>query len=281
MKTYFTIKEIKSWRSNITDKKKIGFVPTMGGLHKGHIQLIRESKKKCDVTIVSIFLNPIQFNSPKDLLHYPKSFEEDKKILIQEEVDILFAPSVQEVYPNGFPAIKLLYPELMNKLCGAKRKGHFEGVLLIAYKLFVWIQPAVSFFGLKDYQQYLLISNMVNDLELKTKIAPVETVREDLGIACSSRNALLSNTGKNYAKQISQRLFIIQHLWKNNTNILAKELQQELQKPMEKIDIEYWGIYNSQTLVEVSPSKKVEKDTIVAIVGSTENVRLIDNIILR
>lgn len=201
------VDEFKKIREKL--KGTIGFVPTMGALHKGHISLIKKSKKASDHTIVSIFVNPTQFNEKKDFENYPITISEDIKNLEKEKIDILFMPSYTEIYPDGYK-YKVIETEFSKKLCGAFRPGHFDGVLTVVMKLFNIIRPHIAFFGEKDYQQLLLIKNMVKAFFMDIKIVSCPTVREKDGVAMSSRNVLLSKEERRIApliyKTISKKI---------------------------------------------------------------------------
>jgi len=182
-----------------------GFVPTMGALHAGHLSLISRSQAENDTTIVSIFLNPTQFNNPLDLETYPVSFEEDCTLLRKQGVDILFAPTFQEMYPDGYD-VSIIEKKLSHTLCGASRPSHFEGVLTIVAKLFMLVSPQKAYFGEKDYQQYLLIKKMSEALFFPIEIVPCPIVRESSGLAMSSRNRRLSVRGREKAAALYQEI---------------------------------------------------------------------------
>lgn len=174
---------------------EVGFVPTMGALHRGHLSLIKRSMKENRITVVSIYLNPTQFDNPEDLKHYPVSLEDDKKLLLSAGIDILFLPQYQEIYNDKY-TYKLSENRLSNLLCGASRPGHFDGVLTIVLKLLNIINANRAYFGEKDYQQYLLIKGMADALFLQTEICPCPIIREASGLAISSRNQRLSKKGR-------------------------------------------------------------------------------------
>jgi pantoate--beta-alanine ligase len=191
-----TIKKVSDWKKireeEINNGKYLGFVPTMGALHEGHFSLIRQSKKDNDKTIVSIFVNPTQFNDKKDLKKYPRNLEEDKKKLKKEGVQYLFLPDYETLYVDNYN-FKICEKNISSLLCGVSRKGHFEGVLTVVMKLLLITGAGNAYFGEKDYQQYLLIKNMAEAFFLDTKIIACPTVREKDGLALSSRNVLLSS----------------------------------------------------------------------------------------
>ncbi|MGQ9643879.1 MAG: pantoate--beta-alanine ligase [Ignavibacterium sp.] len=184
-------KFIRLRKSSSFFNKSVGFVPTMGALHDGHISLVRKSLKQNDITVVSIYVNPTQFNSLEDLKNYPKTYQQDIKILKALNVDYLFYPSYSEIYPDDF-TYKIIETNFSKMLCGKFRPGHFEGVLTVVMKLFNIIKPDRAYFGEKDYQQLKLIEGMTKAFFLDTKIIPVPTVRTKEGLALSSRNMLLN-----------------------------------------------------------------------------------------
>ncbi len=189
------VTKIKEWDRLRDDPslrgKTIGFVPTMGAIHKGHLSLVRRCVEENDLTVVSIFVNPTQFNDPSDLESYPRNFEADRTILEKAGTDYIFLPKYGELYPNGY-RYKVIETDFSKKLCGAYRPGHFDGVLTIVMKLLNIIRAHRAYFGEKDYQQYQLIKGMAKAFFLKTEIVPCPIVREADGLACSSRNMLLS-----------------------------------------------------------------------------------------
>jgi pantoate--beta-alanine ligase len=183
----------------------VGLVPTMGALHAGHLSLIRKCRSENDITVASIFVNPTQFNNPQDLAVYPRTFDQDCQLLEQEGTDFLFFPDYTAIYPDNF-RYQIKETELSTRLCGATRPGHFEGVLTVVMKLLTIIGPTRAYFGEKDYQQYLLIKGMAEAFFLPTQIIPCPLVREASGLALSSRNQLLSETGRRIAPKFHQAL---------------------------------------------------------------------------
>ncbi|MFA5806107.1 MAG: pantoate--beta-alanine ligase [Melioribacteraceae bacterium] len=197
------IKIISEWKqlkkSYELKEKKIGLVPTMGALHSGHISLIETCINENDISVVSIFVNPTQFNDPKDLERYPRTFENDLKLLRDLNVDYLFCPDYSEIYTDNFK-YKVCENDLSQILCGKFRPGHFEGVLTVVMKLLNIIRPDKAYFGEKDYQQYLLIDGMCKSFFLDVEIVPCPIIREADGLALSSRNALLTSDEKFFAQ---------------------------------------------------------------------------------
>lgn len=201
-------------------QKKIAFVPTMGFLHDGHLSLVRKAKEVADIVIVSIFVNKEQFNEHNDFLEYPRDVDNDSHKLLQEEVDFLFVPNDEEIYPsddlvNEIGADK----ELSSVMCGKYRAGHFDGVCKVLHRLFTIIDPDFAVFGLKDYQQYLIVKGMVADLESDIEVLAVDTVRQDESIAMSSRNARLSAEQLSIAKRVFSEIINLQNDVKNTSNI--------------------------------------------------------------
>ncbi|MEP6684692.1 MAG: pantoate--beta-alanine ligase [Parafilimonas sp.] len=258
----------------------IGFVPTMGALHQGHISLIAESKKNCDITVCSIFVNPTQFNDKKDFEKYPITLENDIYLLEKNEVDILFLPLIDEVYKHGTGNLQhfnLGYFE--NILEGKYRPGHFQGVCSVVYRLLNFINPAVIFLGRKDYQQYLVLKIMMQEFFPSVNINLVDILREESGLAMSSRNMRLSEEARKKAPVIYQSLqFIKQNISAIDFETLKEKATENiLQQGFEKID--YIEICDAETLL---PVKNIEKDKrlIVLAAAFIEGVRLIDNLIL-
>jgi len=196
-----SIQEMIKYRKSLGSQASIGFVPTMGGLHDGHFTLIETSLSENEITIASIFLNPTQFNNPNDLKTYPSNMSEDFGSLEELGVDIVFTPSFDDIYPDGYH-YKVSENDFSNELCGAHRPGHFDGVLSIVMKLFNITQPTRSYFGEKDFQQLKLIKGMVTAFFIDTTIVPIPTVREKDGLALSSRNRNLSDEARNLAPKI-------------------------------------------------------------------------------
>ena len=215
------ISDIKKWniaRKKLRDKT-IGFVPTMGNLHAGHLSLCQQSKKDNNITIVSIFINPTQFNYAKDFELYPRTFEHDKKLLLSNNIDYLLLPDAQSLYPDNYN-IKIIETELSQILEGKYRPGHFQGMLTVVLKLLNIVQASRAYFGEKDYQQLLLVKKMSNALFLPTKIIACPTVREKNGLALSSRNTRLNHIQYQKAAYFCRILKNI-----NNINIIIAKLK--------------------------------------------------------
>jgi len=260
--------------------KRIGFVPTMGALHDGHLSLIKECKRSVDTTVCSIFVNPTQFNEKKDFEKYPVTIENDIYLLEKIKNEILFTPSVEEIYPEGLKftsSYNLGYLETL--LEGYYRPVHFQGVCRVMHKLLSIIQPDDLFMGQKDYQQCMVIKKLIESYNLKAHLHVVPTQREDSGLALSSRNLLLSDTGKQKASAIYKSLnFIKSNLLRTTLQRLKDEVKSMLLNAgFEKID--YVEICDANTLMPLTEYNN--KTKIVALAAAfIEGVRLIDNLIL-
>lgn len=256
--------------------KKIGLVPTMGAIHDGHLALINKSLKVSEVTVVSIFLNPIQFSKKEDLNNYPKTESHDIKVLTKKNVDLIFIPNQKDMYPLDFSTYIYL-KKFNNILCGKRRKEHFSGVSTVVLKLFSLVKPTAAFFGEKDYQQLVIIKKLVKDLNFSIKIYSIKTVRDKRGLALSSRNKLLSEEEKIKASKINAIL--------NKISINAINNNKETFSDIKKIlnshginKIEYLEI-RDETFLELfnSEYKNIRKYRVFLAV-KIGKVRLIDNI---
>ena len=238
------------YKNKIKDKT-IGFVPTMGYLHAGHISLINESINNNQITIVSIFVNPTQFGKGEDYTSYPRSEKEDIILLEKIGVDVLFVPTVDDIYPHNFtPLIKLeINAGFTNKLCGKYRPGHFNGVGTVVMKLLSIIKADNAYFGLKDYQQYLLIKNLANTFYPIVNIIGIQTIREISGLALSSRNSYLTDEEKQIAASIYANLIIISNKVKEALNIYTEKLSNQFElsliKVSDKLKLQYFEIYDT------------------------------------
>lgn len=273
------IKDLKAVISAArSEGKSVGLVPTMGALHAGHASLVERSVKENDVTIVSIFVNPTQFNDKKDLANYPRTLNEDTEILRKIGADIAFAPTAQEMYPE--PDTRMFdYPPVTSVMEGPRRPGHFNGVCQIVSKLFYITQPDRAYFGEKDFQQIAVIRCMVKDLKLPIQICPCPIVREESGLALSSRNTLLSTEEKILATNIYRILSFSRFYAQNHTVKETKELVIDLLDSLEGLEVEYFEIVNGETLQNISSWS--ETDYVVGCITvycGAIPVRLIDNI---
>ena len=265
---------LKKNLNNLRKNQKVGLVPTMGCIHDGHLELIKRSKELKYFTIVTIFVNPAQFNNQNDLKKYPSQEKKDLEILKKYDVDLVFFPKVKQIYPSGYSTyIKEI--NFSDVLCGKYRKNHFSGVLTIVLKLFLIIQPYTAFFGEKDFQQLFLIKKMVKDLNLAVKIIGIPTVRDANGLALSSRNKLLNPKGLEIAKQIYLNIKKIRYLEYKYTKDLELYLKKELKKSGLN-NIEYIEIRDSNSLKH--PKNIIKRRSLrVFVAVYVDDVRLIDN----
>ena len=250
MQTIHSIKELQACLSEAKNAgKRVGLVPTMGALHEGHASLVRRSVKENDVTVVSIFLNPTQFNDPKDLERYPRTLESDCKLLEQCGAQIAFAPSVNEMYPEP-DTRSFSYPPTDSVMEGARRPGHFNGVCQIVSKLFMITEPDRAYFGEKDFQQICVIRRMVADLGFKMEIVPCPVVREASGLAMSSRNSLLTPDEKVLAANIYR---VMKESLSQGLSVRETEAWvTDTLNAIEGLEVEYYSIVNGETLAEVN-----------------------------
>ena len=274
------INRIELLRKCLAEQRKegrtIGLVPTMGALHEGHASLVRRSVKENDVTVVSIFLNPTQFNDPKDLERYPRTLEADCRLLEECGADIAFAPTVKEIYPEP-DTRQFSYPPTDSVMEGAMRPGHFNGVCQIVSKLFMYVEPDRAYFGEKDYQQIAVIRRMIDDLGFKLEAVPCPVVRQEDGLAMSSRNTLLTDDERKTAANIYRIM--------KESRSLGLSVQQTHDYVVEEInkidglEVQYFSIVDGDSLADVS-----SWDDAPSIVGcitvfcGTKPIRLIDHI---
>jgi len=258
--------------------KRLGFIPTMGALHEGHLSLVRAARAKCDVVAVSIFVNPLQFGPSEDLAKYPRTFEHDRELLEKEAVDILFVPTPEEMYPAG--AVTYVTVEgLSEKLCGKSRPGHFRGVTTVVAKLFHIVEPDVAFFGQKDAAQATIIRRMVQDLNLPVEIAVCPIVREPDGLAMSSRNAYLNPQERKSALALNRALSEVKSRFdqgERNASGLITVGKQTLTREL-GVRLDYFEIVNPSTL---DPVAELSSSALVVVAAFVGNTRLIDNILL-
>ncbi|KJJ85076.1 pantoate--beta-alanine ligase [Candidatus Omnitrophus magneticus] len=258
-------------------KKRIGFVPTMGYLHEGHLSLIRSARKENDIVVVSIFVNPTQFGPKEDLSRYPRDIRRDKKMCVSAGVDVIFIPSAEEMYPRDYQIYVNLEGNLSNKLCAKSRPGHFRGVATIVTKLFNIISPSISYFGSKDAQQAIIIKRLIADFNMDTIIKIMPIVREKDGLAMSSRNVYLSPKERKDALGISKALKESSMMIKNG-NLNSKEIKFHINSLLNKRDslkIDYVEIVSAETLESID---KIQKNTLIAIACFAGKTRLIDNL---
>ncbi|EHE1473880.1 pantoate--beta-alanine ligase [Campylobacter upsaliensis] len=265
---------IKKWKNQ---GLSIGYVPTMGYLHEGHLSLIKKASKN-DKIIVSIFINPMQFGVNEDLATYPRDLERDAKLCENEGVAVLFTPSVEQMYPKGFSSYVDMN-SLTDKLCGAKREGHFRGVCTILMKFFHLITPDVAYFGQKDAQQCAVVKHMVEDLNLDLEIEICPIIREKDGLAKSSRNVYLNEAERKAALVLSRAIFLGENLIKKGereSKIILQAMREELQKEsLARID--YIELVHPLTMQNL---ERIEDSALGALAVYIGKTRLIDNFLL-
>jgi pantoate--beta-alanine ligase len=265
-------------RTVLRDGQRLGLVPTMGALHEGHLSLVRESKSQCDLTAVSIFVNPLQFGPREDFAKYPRTLESDAALLRELGVDLLFVPSVSEMYPTGAKT-SVEVGELSGRLDGGSRPGHFRGVTTVVCKLFEIVRPDRAFFGQKDAAQAAVLRKMVRDLDMDVEIVVCPIVREPDGLAMSSRNAYLNREQRQQALVLSRSLQQVRSAvdaGERSAQKLAEiGIQAIASEPVAKLD--YFAIVNADTL---EPVGTVSRGTLVAVAAWVGTTRLIDNMLL-
>ena len=268
------IKSVKELEDNLNKLENICIIPTMGNLHEGHISLIKEAKKLSNTIILTIFINPIQFNSKNDLKNYPRTLIEDIKALKDEDVSILFNPSEKDIYPIT-PNLSYEMPNISNELCGKDRADHFKGVITVIDRLFKLIKPSYAIFGKKDYQQLYLIKKFVFDSKLPIKIIDAPIIRNINNLALSSRNILLSNKDIKNAEELHKTLEICSELVLNGVKIYDAELVAKNKLSKKGWEIDYLEIRRQNNL-----KKPSYNDTKLVVLGAgfIGKVRLIDNI---
>ena len=271
-----TIDDLKRLRLKLAEP--VGFVPTMGYLHKGHLALVRQARAENPSVVVSIFVNPTQFGPQDDFDTYPRDPQRDLALLEKEGVDIVFMPSVAEMYPPQFTSW-VEVGKVAERLEGASRPGHFRGVTTVVARLFDIIQPDRAYFGQKDAQQLVVIKKMVADLDMNLEIVAVPTVREPDGLAMSSRNTYLNPEERKAAVVLYQALGLAQRLWSQGEKD-AQTIRQQMTALIQKeplADIDYISIADPETLDELN---KIKSPALVSLAVKIGNTRLIDNIML-
>ncbi|MBD3587033.1 pantoate--beta-alanine ligase [Salinimonas sp. HHU 13199] len=278
MQTVESIKALRERRHEWRDEgKRVGFVPTMGNLHDGHLKLVKKAAETCDVVIASIFVNPLQFGQNEDLATYPRTLAEDKKKLTAQGADLLFLPTIEEMYPRGLEQQTFVeVPGISSIICGASRPGHFRGVATVVCKLFNMVQPDCAFFGQKDYQQLQVIRLMAQDLSMDLDICGVATQRASDGLALSSRNGYLNDEQRKLAPMLYKTMQdVADKLHQGDTNLmqLSKSAVDKLSQYGFKPD--YIEIRNGKTLQAAASDDKHLVILAAAYLGTT---RLIDNL---
>ena len=277
MRVIRSISEMQKWRTvEHSAGHSVGFVPTMGALHQGHAELFSQSVSENERTVVSIFVNSLQFNSVADLEAYPRQLEQDKVIAEQQSVDVLFVPDHEEMYPNGFASTVSAGP-IAQHMEGLHRPGHFDGVATVVVKLLNAVMPDVAYFGLKDFQQLAVIRSVVRDLNIKCDVRGVPTVRNGIGLALSSRNSRLSTDRLEQASIIYSLLNEMANQARSNvTSTLT--LQNHFNERMKSVSgtkLEYVEVVDSDSLL---PATTAQKGTTICVAVWFDDVRLIDNI---
>ncbi|MBI4228850.1 MAG: pantoate--beta-alanine ligase [Deltaproteobacteria bacterium] len=258
------------------DGKTISFVPTMGALHEGHLSLVREARKRADVCVVSIFVNPAQFGPNEDYMKYARDLDGDIKKLEKFSIHLVFIPETEEIYPEDFQTF-VEVEKLENHLCGLYRKGHFRGVATIVLKLFNIVKPHIAIFGEKDYQQLKVIQRMVKDLNIDIDIVSCPIVRDKSGLALSSRNSYLSTDEKESARSVFKTLLKMKEEFDMGSNLskTIKEMGGKILKESDIFDIDYLEICDPETLASKDLAERGDLLAIAVRLGST---RLIDHI---
>jgi pantoate--beta-alanine ligase len=273
-----TVADLRSELSSArVQQRSIGFVPTMGALHRGHAQLIRRSVSECDITVASIFVNPLQFNNSADLDTYPKTMETDLELCARLGVEIVFAPDAQEMYPDGFETH--VHPgSLATRYEGASRPGHFEGMCTVVAKLLLMVQPTYAFFGKKDYQQLAIVKRMAIDFNLETSIVGCETIRDEDGLALSSRNVRLDATSRREATVLPRALSRVRELLRAGSTVdAARNEGLSLLSSQPGLVVDYLEIVDKETLS--APLGLPPLDSLVVLGAVTvAGVHLIDNL---
>ena len=275
MKTHTTIQSLQSaidsWRSQ---GQRIAFVPTMGGLHDGHLSLVALAKQKADKVIVSVFVNPTQFGENEDFDQYPNTLEQDIALLEQHQIDGLYTPSIEQIYPQGLDS-DIKVGEVGDILCGASRPGHFDGVVQVVRRLFEIVKPNMAIFGQKDYQQLLVIAQMAAQYFPEIEVLSQPTIREQDGLAMSTRNQYLSIDERKIAPRLYQALLQTKQDYLDNTpvEVLTNRVKNTLSKDFK---VDYFEVLDANTLKQITDNTSKIAILCAVFLGST---RLIDNII--
>jgi len=279
MQVFYKNKSLQNTLAKLKTGASIGFIPTMGALHKGHLSLINRAKEENDIVVVSIFVNPTQFDKKEDLLKYPRNLEKDLALLKSADCDFVFIPTVVEMYDDNITASQFDFGGLEFEMEGKHRKGHFDGVGTIIVKLFNLVKPSKAYFGEKDFQQLQIIKKLVHKNNIPVKIVGCEIYRENDGLAMSSRNTRLTKTQRNEAAFIYKTLKKAKEKFAtNSTTELIKWVENEFEKNS-ILELEYFEIANTKTLR--SAKRKVKKSSYRAFIAAfAGDVRLIDNIAL-
>ncbi|MGB6037721.1 MAG: pantoate--beta-alanine ligase [Cryomorphaceae bacterium] len=266
--------EMTSLAEKLSDKS-IGFVPTMGALHKGHLSLVKKSSSENDITVVSIFVNPTQFNDPKDFERYPREVEQDLDLLKQVEVDYVFLPSSEEIYPQK-DEYHYELGEISLKMEGAFRPGHFNGVASVVKRLFEIVKPNRAYFGLKDFQQFRIIQELNIKFNLGVDVIGCETIRDEDGLAFSSRNTLLSEENRKLAVNLSKALRLMAENSSSMNHSELENLGKHYLQNYPEIDVEYVKVVDPVSF-EQPPVRAEKGERLALLAAKVGKVRLIDN----
>jgi pantoate--beta-alanine ligase len=270
------ISQMKDYRKKIKAPQVVGFVPTMGAIHQGHLSLFRKARQQCDKVVVSIFVNPIQFGKGDDYQRYPRNLSEDISLSRKEGVDVVFAPPSKKMYPQDYSTFIQVGGALSSTLEGASRSGHFKGVATILVKLFNIVKPDFSYFGEKDYQQVLVVRKVVEELNLDAQIIALPTIRERDGVALSSRNFCLNKEERKAAailyKALEKAKLWIEEGERNPFSIVSKIKDLIKKEPLAKLD--YVAVVNPETLEKV---EDIKGEVLIFLAVSIGSTRLIDN----
>ena len=276
MRVISSIRGLQTWRRK-QENQIIGFVPTMGALHKGHLSLIHKARRHCSIVVVSIFVNPLQFGPAEDFSKYPRPVKSDQQLCREAGVDVIFSPSSKELYPQGFET-SVAVRGLTQRWEGEARPTHFDGVTTVVTKLLNLVHSSKAYFGQKDYQQLLVIKKLVQDLNIDTKIVLCSTIRESDGLALSSRNRYLSEIQRRQVGSLSEALRQgVQDIKKGKTHV--RIIQGNMQKILRKVsgvEIEYLAVCHAKTL---EPLTSVKGEVVLLGAIQIGNVRLIDNML--
>ncbi len=259
--------------------RRIGLVPTMGYLHNGHLSLVRQARQECDLVVVSIFVNPMQFGVGEDFEDYPRDLTRDCALLEQEQADVVFAPTVKDMYPHGYKSFVEVEGEITAKMCGVSRPGHFRGVTTVVSKLFHICQPDLAFFGQKDAQQAMILEKMVRDLNFPLKIVRVPIVREEDGLALSSRNVYLNPQERQEALVLNQSLQAACQLIMDGERDVekVKDLIRNIIAASPGAQIDYIELNTADDLASL---ERVEGTVLMALAVKFGTTRLIDNLLV-
>ncbi|MBO8160201.1 MAG: pantoate--beta-alanine ligase [Thermosipho sp. (in: Bacteria)] len=272
-----SIREMKEIANKLYNNKSVGFVPTMGYLHEGHLSLVKKARSENDVVVVSIFVNPVQFGPNEDYNSYPRDLNRDINLLKDLDVDYVFIPEVEEMYPEDYSTY-VEEIELSKFLCGKSRPGHFKGVCTVVTKLFNIVKPTRAYFGQKDAQQFRVLKRMVRDLNMDVEMVELPIVREKDGLAMSSRNTYLTPEERKEATRLYKALQEVKKLIENgekDVSVIKKKMKEILTHPLLKID--YIEFVDEENL---KPVEKIERKVIIALAVFVGKARLIDNIIV-